>query len=210
MANTLSDDGPDSHPDPLQAHSERTYASEPSASSHRTEKSQLGVNFQPSDSSVICGRGKATYDHPGNRRLRMLASTFAADYSHAGRKLAKSAIVANIVADIRQEGGSFCKNEKGEWFEIGDYNAREKVSALIRDSLHTDYKSSAKAKTARRRAQTTGSQTQTQDFGQQPLEGISHSNYGTQHLDDSTIQSTDSLGFHNSLELESFDIDEVF
>jgi hypothetical protein len=47
--------------------------------------------------------------------------------------LAKSAIVANIVADIRQEGGSFCKYEKGEWFEIGDYDARQKVSALLRD-----------------------------------------------------------------------------
>jgi hypothetical protein len=117
-----------------------------SASNPRIEKAQLGVSFQPSDSSVICGRGKAIYKHPGNCRLRMLASTFAADYSKAERKLAKSAIVANIVAGIRQEGGSFCKNKKGEWFEIGDYNAREKVSALLRDSLHDDYKSSAMAR----------------------------------------------------------------
>jgi hypothetical protein len=210
MANIESDDGPDSLPDPLQAHSERPYASELSASSHRIEKSQLGVDFQPSDSSVICGRGQATYDHPGNRRLRMLACTFAADYSQASRKLVKSAIVANIVAEIRQEGGSFCKNENGEWFEIGDYNAREKVSALIRDSLHDDYKSSAKAKTARRRAQTARSQTQTHDFGQQPVEGIRHSNEGTGHLDDSSLKSTDSLGFDHSLELDFFDIDDVF
>jgi hypothetical protein len=82
----------------------------------------------------------------------MLASTFAVDYSQASRKLAKSAIVANIVADIRREGGSFCKYEKGAWFEIGDYYAREKVSALLRDLLPTDYRSSAGAKTVLRRA----------------------------------------------------------
>jgi hypothetical protein len=214
MGNIQSDDCPNSHPDPLQAHSERPYASELSASSHKTEKSQLGVNFQPSDSSVICGRGKASYEHPGNCRLRMLASTFAADYAQAERKSAKSAIVANIVADIRQEGGSLFKNEKGEWFEIADYNARERVSALIRDNLQDDYKSSAKAKTARRRDQTTRSQTQSQTqiqgFGQQPVEGIRHSSEGTRHLNDSSIKSTDSLGFDDSLELDFFEIDDVF
>jgi hypothetical protein len=126
--------------------------SEMLASSSRTERSQLGVNFHPSDSSVICGRGKGSYDHPGNRRLRLLASTFAADYSQASRKLAKSAIVTNIIAEIRQEGGIFYKYEKGEWFEVADYNAREKVSALLRDLLPTDYRSSAEAKSAPRRA----------------------------------------------------------
>jgi hypothetical protein len=51
-------------------------------------------------------------------------------YSQAGRKLAKSTIVANIVDVIRQEGGHFLKFEKGAWFEVGDYCAREKVSAF--------------------------------------------------------------------------------
>jgi hypothetical protein len=122
------------------------------ASSPRIEISQLEVNFYPSDSSVICGRGKGSYDHPGNRRLRMLVNKFAADYSQADRKLAKSAIVTNIITEIRQEGGIFCKYEKGKWFEVRDYNAREKVSALLRDLLPTDYRSSTKAKSARRRA----------------------------------------------------------
>jgi hypothetical protein len=151
MASHQFDHGPDRHPD----NSERMNASTMSAFIPRPEtieRSQLGVNFKPSDSSVICGRGKAAYEHPGNRRLRMLASTFAADYSRAERKLAKSAIVANIVADIRQEGGSFCKYEKGEWFEVGDYNAREKVSAMLRNLLPTDYRSSTMAKKALRRA----------------------------------------------------------
>jgi hypothetical protein len=153
MASHQFDHGPDRHPD----YSERMNASTMSASSPRPEtreRSQLGVTFKPSDSSVICGRGKATYKHPGNFRLRMLASTFAADYSQAERKLAKSCIVAKIVAEIRQEGGSFCKYEKGEWFEIGDCKAREKVSALLRDLLPTDYRSSTTFKKFLRRART--------------------------------------------------------
>jgi hypothetical protein len=138
----------------------------------------------------------------------MLTSTFASDYSQARSKLYKSAIVANIVADIRQEGGSFCKNEKGAWFEIGDYNAREKVSALLRDLLPNDYRSSAeakaKAKTIPRRARATEkSRTQTQYYGQQLVES-------TRHSEVSSVHSTDSLGFAKSLEIDFFDIDDVF
>jgi hypothetical protein len=142
----------------LQANSVRTYASELSDSGPRTLRSQLGIDFKPSRYSVICGRGKANYDHTGNYLLRMLASTFLADYSQAGRMLVKSTIVASIVAGIRQEGGSFCRYEKGEWFEIGDYYARKTVSALLRDRLPTEDRSSAKAKTARRRAQSKAKQ----------------------------------------------------
>jgi hypothetical protein len=204
--------GDDSHPEPLQAKSERTYASsELSASTSRTERSQLGVDFQPSDSSVICGRGKASYEHPGNCRLRMLVSTFASDYSHASRKTAKSAIVANIVAEIRQEGGVFCKYEQGAWFEIAAYNAREKVSALLRDLLPSDYRSSAKAKTTLRRARGNEQRrTQTQHYGQQLVESTRHSDDGSGHSEVSSIHSTDSLGFAKSPELDFFDIDDVF
>jgi hypothetical protein len=203
MATNQFDHGPDRHPHPLQANSEQMDASERSASSPRTERSQLGVDFQPSDSSVICGRGKASYDHPGNRRLRMLAITFVRDYSQAGRKLVKSTIVANIVTMIRQGGGGFCKYEEGAWFEVGDYKAREKVSALFRDKLHTQYLSSAKAKTERRRVQTNRNKMQAQPNGQQLVGDTGHS-------DDSSIHSKDSLGFDYSMELDFFDIDDDF
>jgi hypothetical protein len=44
----------------------------------------------------------------------------------------------------------FCKFKKGSWCEVGDPQAREKVSALLRDLLHYQYRSSAKAKIGRR------------------------------------------------------------
>jgi hypothetical protein len=206
MASNQFDRGPDLVPS--QANSELMNASEllPAPTSRRTGRSQLGVDFQPSDTSVICGRGKASYDHPGNHRLRLLASKFVEEYSQASRKLEKSAIVANIVVVIRQGGGRFCKHEKGAWFEVGDYYAREKVSALFRDKLHTRYLSSSKVKIARRRARTKQNETPTQQYGQQLVDD-------TEYLDDSSISSynsgssTDSLGFDHSLEIDFFDID---
>jgi hypothetical protein len=133
------------HPSP------RAFASstsEPSACS--SKKSQLPTEFQPSEYSVVCGRGKDSFNHVGNRRFRALASMFIERYSQSGSKVAKSAIVSEIIDVIRQAGGNFCKVQKGAWFEVGDHQAREKVSALLRDLLHTQYRSSAKAKVARR------------------------------------------------------------
>jgi hypothetical protein len=152
MASTcLFDHGPDHVP--LQAaDGKRTYLTElPVSFGPKTGRSQLGADFRPSDLSVICGRGKDSYNHTGNHRFRKLASVFVERYSEAESKTTKSALVLNIITTIRQAGGHFCKYEKGTWLEVGDRCAREKVSAYFRDMLHTQYRSSAKNKTSRRR-----------------------------------------------------------
>jgi hypothetical protein len=186
----------------LQANSKRPNASALSAPGPKnTERSQLGVDFQPSHSSVICGRGKQSYTHAGNHRFRMLATMFVKKYSNATRKKDKSAIVSDIVVMIRQAGGMFCKHEKGAWFEVGDHSAREKTSTLLRDLLHTQYRSSAKAKIDRRRTRNRNEK-ETQQYGSQVVDGI------TGALDDSSMTSwpcggnspQDSLGFENLLE----------
>jgi hypothetical protein len=183
------------------------YTSELSACGSKTVRSQLGVDFQPSSLSVICGRGKDTRSHAGNNRLRSLASTFVERYSRADSKTVKSALVFNIVTVIRQGGGHFCKYEKGTWFEVGDRCAREKVSAYFRDMLHTQYRSSAKAKTTRRRDRNR-KKAQTQDHGQQLFDGT-----GGYSEDDSSTSSScwgsslDFIGFDYALEIDFFDVD---
>jgi hypothetical protein len=127
---------------------QRRYSTESSTSSFN--KTQLRVEFQPCDYSVVCGRGKDTFNHGGNKRFRILASMFIEEYSQADSKVAKSAIVSKILGVIRQAGGVFCKYESGAWFDVGEHCAREKVSALLRDLLHTQYRSSAKSKLDRR------------------------------------------------------------
>jgi hypothetical protein len=154
MASTsLFDDDLDSVP--LQVDGKQTNTNIELPTAPKTGRSQLGADFLPSDLSVICGRGKESYNHTGNHCFRILTSTFVERYSQADSKTAKSAFVYNIVTMIREAGGHFCKYEKdeGAWFEVGDRCAREKVSSLFRDMLHTQYRSSAKAKTIRRSVQ---------------------------------------------------------
>jgi hypothetical protein len=183
---------------------QRTSSSEPSASP--SKKTQLRVQFQPCDYSVVCGRGKDTFNRAGNRRFRIVASMFIGRYSEASSKRAKSVIVSEIIEVIRQAGGDFCKYEGGGWFEVGDHCAREKVSALLRNLLHTQYRSYAKGKKTVRKQKPN----QSQSSGQKLVE--------VEEIEDSDASSTtsscwgrskDSLGFEYWLEESDdfFDID---
>ncbi len=194
MATNVFDHGPD-HVS-LQDSSKREYTSELSAFGPKTGRSQLGADFQPSDLSVICGRGRDSYNHKGNHRFRTIASVFAERYSQADCKTVKATLVFNIVTRIRRMGGHFCKYEKDAWFEVGDRCARGKVSSLLRDKLHTQYRSSAKAKIVRRRAQHQN-KTQTQHESEQLVDGT-----GGLSEDDSSITSSD---WGSSLESQEFE-----
>lgn len=102
----------------------------------------------------MCGRGKACSTAEGNRRLKMIVTQYLKLYSEARNKLDKSAIVSRIVNVVKQAAseGAFVKFEQGRWWQVEDGPAREKVGCIFRDCLHTQYRSSTKAKLARRRA----------------------------------------------------------
>jgi hypothetical protein len=182
-----------------QTNNKPTAASEKSAYGSKTGRSQPGavVGFQPSTYSVVCGRGKESFNHAGNRHFRFLTSTFIEKYSRADSKAAKSAIVSQIITLIHQADGQFCKFQSGEWFEVGDHLAREKVSALLRDLLHTQYRSSAKAKIARRKIKTQKKKlNKKSSSGQKLLDHSSSSSCGE--------NSKDSLEFDHELETVLF------
>jgi hypothetical protein len=88
------------------------------------KREQLPRDFEPGNYSVICGRGKEFYNSIGNRRFRVMVSTFLDRYARAESKSKKSQIVLDIVAIIRSAGGGFIKYENGCWWEVGDNNAR--------------------------------------------------------------------------------------
>jgi hypothetical protein len=117
-------------------------SSSPPAAVSKSKRSQLGADFTPSRFSVICGRGKDSYDHVGNHHFRELASMFVARYSRASSKADKSEIVSDMVGIIHQADGIFCKFEKGAWFKVEDHYAREKAGALLRDMVQTHQPSS--------------------------------------------------------------------
>jgi hypothetical protein len=113
----------------------------------------LGPDFEPGNNAVICGRGKACCESPGNLRLRSIVDSFTQTYATAITKEQKSAIIARIIFTVKQtEGGLFVKHEDGTWWEVDDGYAKEKIGYMLRDFLHTKYRSSTRAKEARKKS----------------------------------------------------------
>lgn len=113
----------------------------------------LAKDFSPTVDDVICGRGKKCYNHIGNERFRRRVLTMLDEYSNAKSKLDKSGVLSRVMSDVRRAspGGGFVKqDESGQWFEVGDFLAREKTSQAFRDALHERYKSSNISKKKRR------------------------------------------------------------
>lgn len=115
-------------------------------------KRKLPDDFEPSESSVICGRGKECFDSEGNKRFRVIITKFLKEYTETVGKSDKSKIVTKAMGIIRERSpqGAFVKKEKGQWYEVSPRYAREKVGAWFRDSLSNHYKSSSKAKHAKK------------------------------------------------------------
>jgi len=76
------------------------------------------------------------------------------EYASAKGKSEKGAIVSRSMDIIRKASpeGSFVKQEKGMWFEVSGRYAREKCGAWFRDCLSDTYRSSSKAKHAKKMA----------------------------------------------------------
>jgi len=114
----------------------------------------LALDFFPGPMDVVCARGSAAHNHPGNRLFREKIRQNLEGYLQATSKYTKSMIVTSIVRKVRKDSpsGGFVKKEDEKWYEVGDHIAREKVGQSFRDSLHTMYKSSSKAKNSRSKA----------------------------------------------------------
>jgi hypothetical protein len=130
-----------------------------------TKAKLLPSDFKPAPYSVIIGRGKESKEAIGNRRLRVLASTFMDKYADAINKTEKSKIVSSLVTMVRDAcpTGAFIKLGKdGRWFEVEEAVAREKVGYTFRELLGGTYRSSSFSKVARRNQQRSSQETQTE------------------------------------------------
>jgi hypothetical protein len=116
---------------------------------NRLGKRQLPSNFTPDSTSIMCGRGKACTESPGNKRLKAIVKRHINDYSNTKNKAEKTDVV-NMIMDAVQgenkEKAMFVRKHVTTWWEVDDTVAREKVGCMIRDALHTQYRSSSRAK----------------------------------------------------------------
>jgi hypothetical protein len=166
---------------------------------------QLETDFQsPGYSVLFCG-GKDSANNVGNRRFESMCSMYIDRYSRTDSKLAKSTIVSEIITAFRQAGGNYFKHKKGACcFEVEDQYVRGKVSSVLRNRLHDEYRSSNKSKTAIRKARR--KQSKNKPTGQKLVDGTGDS-------DDSSVSSScwgstnDILRLQHSPKADFFDID---
>ena len=69
------------------------------------QKTPLPLDFEPAPYTVIVGRGREPKENIGNKRLRVLATSFLSQYSNATDKRTKSQIVSKIVSMVRAAPG---------------------------------------------------------------------------------------------------------
>jgi hypothetical protein len=116
-------------------------------------------------SDVLCGRGKTSFNHGeftcridtiqkrkmcvssnsslcvsfpvGNKIFRDAVTSALDDYMGADNRFEKALVVHTIVDTIREAGGRFLKRDfhLGEWYELSDQQAKEKVGHAIRDAV---------------------------------------------------------------------------
>ena len=117
----------------------------------------LPADFEVSKYSVLCGRGKGCYNACGNRRLRVIVSTFLQQYIDAQNSPHdKSRIIEKVVKMVKEACpvGAFINYENGAYYELSHKGSKEKVAALFRDHLISTYKEKdTKSKQAKQQKQ---------------------------------------------------------
>jgi hypothetical protein len=90
---------------------------------------RLPKDFVPEKYTVLCGHGKENTTSTGNCHLKSLVHKYLKGYSEAKRKVAKSAIVTEIMGEIKSVclEAAFVKLENDAWWEVDDAFAREKI-----------------------------------------------------------------------------------
>mmetsp|Transcript_10215 Transcript_10215/g.19606 ORF Transcript_10215/g.19606 Transcript_10215/m.19606 type:complete len:209 (-) Transcript_10215:65-691(-) len=102
----------------------------------KSQPTGLPEKYQVGPNDVVCGRGKGSYNRPGNKRFRAMVQEHVDEYVQAKTKLDKSMVLSAIVEKVREQWhGRFVKQKKGAWEEIGDEQAREKVGHAIREAI---------------------------------------------------------------------------
>lgn len=103
----------------------------------------LGKDYEPLDCDIVCGRGKGSYNRPGNKHFRSIVTSFIPTYIQSKTKIDKTTILNTIIEQVRSQhdaktgrNAQFIKHSKREgWIEIGDEQAREKVGHAIREAM---------------------------------------------------------------------------
>lgn len=96
---------------------------------------KMEIVYQPEPSDVLCGRGKNSFRHIGNRHFRRVILEKASLYRMAETKQQKTQIVLLVCYTIMEGGGRFLirNNDGKSWRKGGLKQAKMKAGHAFRD-----------------------------------------------------------------------------
>ena len=107
----------------------------------------LPPDFEPTNYSVILGRGKGSYNYVGNKRCRVIVKTFLQDFYQRETRSDRAIVVSKVINIIKEACpiGSFIKMENGMWHQVSDKVAREKIFTMFRDVQNAESREALRA-----------------------------------------------------------------
>ena len=96
----------------------------------------IRTDYNPGNYDVVCGRGRTTFNHVGNRRFRITISMYLDRYLQAKTRVEKGDTVQAIIDTIQCAGGRFLKQdlESKTWQQVDAKTAKEKIGHALRDA----------------------------------------------------------------------------
>jgi hypothetical protein len=89
----------------------------------------------PSDHDILCGRGRALENHPGNKVFREIVRHPAPRYRDPTTSCkSKSAIGKMIYAQTCSDNMDFVKKVNGSWIKLCEKEVKLKIGHALRDS----------------------------------------------------------------------------
>jgi hypothetical protein len=115
-------------------------------------KRKLPKDFVAEVDTVVLGKGNIPKTNIGNLKLKGIVMDNLVEYAN-GERRKKIAVISRIINHVTQSNYNttgFVKYEDEHWWEMTERDARVKITALFRDCLHDQYRSSSSSKVKRR------------------------------------------------------------
>jgi len=109
---------------------------------------QREEGIRVTDMDILCGRGKAYANHPGNLKFTHKIQSNLQRYRDAPKRIDRSIVLATMVDDFFDEGCRFLKKNKATngWIQLTADQCHEKVGHALRD-LHRKTKGTSPPQT---------------------------------------------------------------
>lgn len=103
----------------------------------------LPPTFQSTDQDIVCGRGKGSYNAPGNVRFRNMVKQHIPDYQASKTKMDKSLMIGRILDHVKALNLRFVGRKNGRWIVIiSEEHAREKIGHSMREAIAAQHRKS--------------------------------------------------------------------